>query len=134
MLGYTTESLEIGDLPIVSFDMRATYIFRRMQNAMRNVEPVILSWKPKPGSGFQLGIRLFKLNLRLLLLQMFLVAVSAPFYYVPIFFLKSLVAHLEVDPQRLQRGWGVVLALGLFVSGVLLSLSGSIITGTSPNN
>lgn len=125
MLGYTAESLEIGDLPILSFDMRATHLFRKMRNAMRSIKPVVLRWKPKPGSGFQVGIRLFKLNAYLLFLQMGLTAIVAALYYVPIFFLRRLIAYLETDPQRLHREWGVVFALGILVSGVLLSLSRS---------
>ena len=122
MLGYTTESLEIGDLPIVSFDMRATHLFRRMRGAMKNIKPVFLGWKPKPGSGWQVGIRLFKLNLFVILLQASLAAFAAVLFYVPAFFLKRLVAYLEEDPERLHRGWGIVFALGLFVSGVIQTL------------
>lgn len=124
MLGYTAESLEIGDLPIVSFDMRATHLFRRMRNAMKNVKPVIFGWKPKPGSGWQIGIRLFKLNSLIILSQISLSAVAAVLFYVPAFFLRRLVAYLEADPERLHRGWGVVFALGLFVSGVTQTLGG----------
>jgi hypothetical protein len=123
MLGYATESLEIGDLPIVSFDMRATYLFRRMRNAMKNVKPVVLGWKPKPGSGWQVGIRLFKLNSFVILLEIALAALGAVLFYVPAFFLKRLIAYLETDPERLHRGWGVVFALGLFVGGVAQTLS-----------
>jgi hypothetical protein len=127
MLGYTKESLEIGDLPIVSFDMRATHLFQRMRNAMKNIKPVILGWKPKPGSGWQIGIRLFKLNSFVILLEMLLAAFSAVLFYVPAFFLRRLIAYLETDPLRLHRGWGVVYALGLFVSGVALTLGGFLV-------
>lgn len=122
MLGYTTESLEIGDLPIVSFDMRATYLFRRMRNAMKHIKPMIFGWTPKPGSGWQVGIRLFKLNSFVILLEISLAALVAVLYYVPAFFLRRLVAYLEADPERLHRGWGIVFAFGLSVSGVVQTL------------
>jgi len=131
MLGYTTESLEIGDLPIVSFDMRATHLFRRMRNAMKTVKPVILCWKPKSGSGWQVGIRLFKLNLFVILLQISLAAFSAVLFYAPAFFLRRLIAYLEADPDRLHRGWGIVFALGLFVSGVIQTLGGCLFPGSA---
>ena len=127
MLGYTAQSLEIGDLPIASFDMRATHLFQRMRDAMRDIKPIILGWKPKPGSGWQVAIRLFKLNAFVILLQMWLAAFAAVLSYAPAFFLKSLVAYLESDPLRLHRGWGVVFALGLFVSGTILSFGGSLV-------
>ena len=124
MLGNTAESLEIGDLPIVSYDMRATHLFWRMKNAMKNIKPVILGWKPKPGSGWQVGIRLFKLNSFVILLQVSLAAVAAALFYVPAYFLKGLIAYLEEDPERLHREWGVVFALGIFVSGIIQTLGG----------
>ena len=127
MLGYTTESLEIGDLPIVSFDMRATHLFQRMRNAMKNIKPTILGWKPKPGSGWQVGIRLFKLNSLVILLEVSLAAFAAVLFYIPAFFLRRLVAYLETDPERLDRGWGIVFALGLSVSGVVLTLGGCLL-------
>ena len=127
LLGHSSESLEIGDLPIVSFDMRATHLFQRMRNAMKNIKPVILGWEPKPGSGWQVGIRLFKLNSFTILLQTALAASTAILFYAPTFFLKHLVAYLEDDPLRLHRGWGVVFALGLLVSGIILNLGRSLI-------
>ena len=91
---------------------------------MKHIEPIIFGWKPKPGSGWQVGIRLFKLNSFVILLEISLAASVAVLYYVPAFFLKRLVAYLETDPERLHRGWGIVFALGLFLSGIILSLGG----------
>ena len=125
MLGNTSESLEIGDLPIVSYDMRATHLFWRMRNAMKNIKPIILGWKPKPGSGWQVGIRLFKLNSFVIILQVTLAAFAAALFYVPAYFLKRLLAYLEGDPERLHREWGVVFALGIFISGIAQTLGGS---------
>ena len=111
-------------MPIVSFDMRATHLFRRMRNAMKHIKPIIFGWKPKPGSGWQVGIRLFKLNSFIILLEISLAASTAVLYYIPPFFLKRLVAYLEADPERLHRGWGIVWAFGLLVSGIIVTLGG----------
>jgi hypothetical protein len=94
---------------------------------MKTIKPVVLCWKPKPGSGWQVGIRLFKLNSFVILLQMSLAAISAVLYYGPAFFLRRLVAYLETDPLRLHRKWGLVYALGLFASGIVLTLGGSLV-------
>ena len=128
MLGSTTESLEIGDLPIVSFDMRATHLFRRMRNAMKNIKPVMLGWKPRPGSGWQVGIRLFKLNSFVILMEIALAAFVAVLVYVPAFFLKRLIAYLETDPERLHIQWGILFALGLFVGGIAHTLGGCLVS------
>lgn len=94
---------------------------------MKNIKPALLGWKPKPGSGWQVGIRLFKLNSFLILVEVALAAFSAVLYYVPFFFLRRLIAYLEEDPLRLNRGWGIVYALGLLASGVALTLGGSFV-------
>ena len=94
---------------------------------MKNIKPTLLGWKPKPGSGWQVGIRLFKLNSFLILVEVALAAFSAVLYYVPFFFLRRLIAYLEEDPLRLNRGWGIVYALGLLASGVALTLGGSFV-------
>ena len=64
------------------------------------------------------------LNSFVILMEISLAAFAAVLYYVPPFFLKHLVAYLETDPERLHRGWGLVFALGLFVSGVVQTLGG----------
>ena len=93
-----------------------------MRGAMKNINPIFLGWKPKPGSGWQVGIRLFKLNSFVIILEIVLATFVAVLYYTPAFFLKRLVAYLETDPERLHRGWGIVFAIGLFVSGIILNL------------
>jgi len=92
---------------------------------MKNIKPIILGWKPKPGSGWQVGIRLFKLNSFVIILQVTLAAFAAALFYVPAYFLKRLLAYLEGDPERLHREWGIVFALGIFVSGIIQTLGGS---------
>ncbi|EJC98304.1 multidrug resistance-associated ABC transporter [Fomitiporia mediterranea MF3/22] len=126
-LGYTSESLEIGDLPIVAGSMRATSIFSRMKYVMRKYH-----WRSaRPGSGWLLAYRILCANKRLLTIQISLVVVSAVLFYSPALFLRLLVKYLEDDPERKYPAWGWVYAAGLFglnaftylVTGQLWSIS-----------
>ena len=126
MLGYTAESLEIGDLPIVPGDMRATYIFATMRSAMRKWKLRVRSWTPKPGSGWQLGWTLICNNLWTFLQLMALASVAAVLFYVPAYFLQHVVAYLEADPGRIDRGWGWLFAAGLFLSNTTTQLGASV--------
>ena len=99
MLGATSESLEIGDLPIVTANMRATTLFHYMRASMRQVKlrplaflPSFLclgrrnwQWKPKLGSGWELMYRLAKVNVVPFTTQIALAAVSACLFYTPAF-------------------------------------------------
>ncbi len=116
MLGNTAESLEIGDLPVVAADMRATTIYANMRAAMRRWKLKVGSWRPKPGSGIELAYRLLRVNAWTMTMIMFLAAISATMFYLPAFFLQRVVRYLEVDPGRESRGWGFVFCIGLFVS------------------
>ena len=118
-LGNLAESLEIGDLPIVTADMRATYNYARMKKALREINLRVFSWSPTPGSGWLLAYRLVRLNYVAFTAELLLAAVSAVLYYSPPFFLQKLVKYLEVDPQREQPGWGWVFVLGLFFANVV---------------
>lgn len=123
MLGYAAERLGIGDLPILRADMRATTIFARMRTVMRAHRLTKLwLWKVKPGSGVQLAYQLIRANIRVLLIQVSLILVSAMVSYLPPFFLRSLVEYLEVDPGRLDSRWGWVYAGGLFASNATVYL------------
>ncbi|KAI8972894.1 ATP-binding cassette transporter [Trametes punicea] len=116
MLGNTSESLEIGDLPIVPADMRATTIFARMRAAMRRWKLRVGSWRPRPGSGIELGYRLLRVNAGTLAVVIALASVCAVLFYVPAYFLKRVVQYLEVDHARDYRGWGFVFCAALFAS------------------
>ena len=116
MLGNTAESLEIGDLPIVSADMRAATIFATMRAAMRRWKLRVGSWRPAPGSGIELAYRILRVNTPTLVLIVMLAAVSATMFYLPAFFLRRVVYYLEVDSARENRAWGFVYCAGLFVS------------------
>lgn len=117
MLGNQAASLEIGDLPIVPGDMRATAIYASMRNAMRTIQ--LKRWKPKPGSGFELGYRLARLNVRVVVTQMAMASVTAVLFYAPALFLNNLVKYLENDFGRENRGWGFVYCAGLFFSNAI---------------
>ncbi|KAH9916981.1 multidrug resistance-associated ABC transporter [Epithele typhae] len=120
MLGNIAESLEIGDLPIVAADMRATTIYASMRDAMRRWRLRVGSWRPAPGSGIDLGYRLVLLNRKALSLIIFLAALAAILFYTPAFFLKRVVYYLEVDPERENRAWGFVYCVGLFLTNAIM--------------
>ena len=122
MLGYTAESLEIGDLPIVPGNMRATAIFKRMKEATKRVK-LTGKWRPEPGSGWELAYRLLSLNKQGFSIQICLAAVSAGFFYAPAFFLNKLVEYLESDFERKNTSWGWVFCAGLFFMNALCFLS-----------
>ncbi|OJT13873.1 ATP-dependent bile acid permease, partial [Trametes pubescens] len=125
MLGNTAESLEIGDLPIVPADMRATTIYTNMRAAMRRWKLKVWSWVPRPGSGIELGYRLLRVNASTMIIVISLAAVCAVLFYVPAYFLKRVVQYLEVDTTRDFRGWGFVFCAALFASHA----SSQILTG-----
>ncbi|KAI6040937.1 P-loop containing nucleoside triphosphate hydrolase protein [Pisolithus marmoratus] len=106
MLGYTSESLEIGDLPIVPSNMRATYLYASMRKAIRTVKWRISCWKPKIGSGWQLGYQLLRVNILPTIWLVILAMVSACLFYTSPFFLKQVISYLESDPERRDRSWG----------------------------
>ena len=127
MLGYTAESLEIGDLPIVPGSMRATSLFSRMKVALRRYR-----WRSvTKGSGWQLAYQIIRVNGSMFIIQTALVVVSAVLFYTPAFFLRQFVHYLEGDPERKDPSWGWVYCAGLFalnaisflVTGQLWSLS-----------
>ncbi|CAA7268235.1 unnamed protein product [Cyclocybe aegerita] len=130
-LGNVAESLDIGDLPIVPANMRATYNYASMKQAMRTMKMRIFSWAPAPGTGWQLAYRLLRLNYLAFLALLLLASVAACLFYTPAMFLKQLVRYLEIDHNREQTGWGWVYVVGLFsanaicflITGQLWSLS-----------
>jgi hypothetical protein len=123
MLGYNSASLEIGDLPIVPGNMRATYNFLRMRLALRTISfptwPSTLLRRAQPaiGSGWTLAYQLLRLNWATFAYLVTLASISAGLFYAPAYFLRKLVAYLERDPNRENMEWGWVYVCGLF--GVL---------------
>lgn len=123
MLGNTAESLEIGDLPIVAADMRATALFANMRSAMRRWKLRIGTWRPTPGSGAELAYRILRVNGWTMGMIVGLAAIAATMFYVPAFFLQRVVHYLEVDPTRESRGWGFLFCAGLFFSNAATQIS-----------
>jgi hypothetical protein len=123
MLGYTSASLEIGDLPIVPGNMRATYNYLRMRLALRTISfptwfsTLLCRAPPSIGSGWTLVYQLLRLNWAVFAYLVTLASISAGLFYAPAFFLQRLVAFLERDPKRERMEWGWVYVCGLF--GVL---------------
>ncbi|KZV87123.1 multidrug resistance-associated ABC transporter [Exidia glandulosa HHB12029] len=115
MLGYTAESLEIGDLPIVPSDMRSTTIYAAIRTAMRRIK-LPRNWNPAPGSGWALLYRLMHVNAGMLILEFVLAAVCAVLFYSPAFFLQRLVRFLELQEEGVDRSWGWFYCAGLFGS------------------
>lgn len=110
------QTLQIGDLPIVPVDMRASYIFATMRAATRNWKLRIGLWRPKPGSGWELSYRLIRLNLVPIFQVTISSAAAALMYYMPPLLLQQFVSYLEADPGRERRSWGWLLSAGLFLA------------------
>ena len=121
-LGNPATSLDIGDLPIVPSYIRATVNYAEIRKAMWNIHSQIGSWTPKPGSGWNLGYRLLRLNFSLFLMLLALAAISAALYYTPAIFLRQFISYLETDGRREDKGWGWVYVLGLFLSNAATNL------------
>ena len=139
MLGYKSTSLEIGDLPIVPGNMRATSIFQSMKAALRT--PIAMVSVPfssyhlfsfRKGSGWELLFKLIRLNKAVFTYEVALAAVSAALYYTPAFFLQSLIRYLEDDTSREDRRWGWVFVTGLFGMDCLNYLSTYHVARASP--
>lgn len=122
MLGNIAESLEIGDLPIVPANMRATVNYASMKHAINTIQLRIRSWIPQKGSGWQLSWQLFYLNKTLLAVQAALAAGTAVMYYLPPYFLRSLVQYLENDPERKEMKWGLFYAVAMFAASAVTYL------------
>lgn len=118
-LGNVAESLDIGDLPVVPGDTRATYNFSRMRQAMRSIRLSPRSWRFKPGSGWQTAYQLVRVNATVLLIEILLAALSAVFCYVPTIFLQRLIHYFEADPTRQDTSWGWAYVFGMIGSNII---------------
>ncbi|KAL4260343.1 ATP-binding cassette transporter C [Pleurotus pulmonarius] len=122
MLGNVAESLDIGDLPIVPSNMRATVNYTTMKNALRNIKAQFRRWKPKPGSGWALFYRLCRINAGPIGMEIGLAVIAAVLFYCPAIFLRQFIQYLELDPLREDKGWGWVYVVGLFSSNAIAYL------------
>lgn len=123
MLGNTAASLDIGDLPIVPGNMRATSIFAAMRSTIRTVKlRGFLGWTPRVGQGWELAWRVLHVNRHALTVQVALAAVTAMLFYAPAYFLRKVVLYLENDPQRKNTSWGWFYSIGLFVATAIVHI------------
>ncbi|KAJ7113275.1 multidrug resistance-associated ABC transporter [Mycena crocata] len=114
------ESLEIGDLPILPVDMRATFHYAGMTRIVRTVALKIGGWRPSVGSGAALAYQLTRANRAGLVPLVLLSLLSGGCFYLPPFFMSRVLSYLESDPEREHTGWGLVWVLSLFVSNLFL--------------
>ena len=119
MLGYTAESLEIGDLPILEAMMRSTAVYALMRAALHRFRLRVGAWRPTPGSGLELLYRLVRVNAGPLVMVVVLAMICAVLFYMPAMFLQRVVRYIEVDPLRESKQWGLVFCAGLFVSNAV---------------
>ncbi|KAJ7147002.1 ATP-binding cassette transporter [Mycena epipterygia] len=124
MLGNTAASLEIGDLPILTTDLRTTFQYTSMKRGLCNFKLSIGSWRPKQRvpavkichPGATLAYQLARVN-QSGLVSLFLLSVfSGVCFYMPPFFLSQVLRYLENDPNREHTGWGWVWVMALFAS------------------
>lgn len=118
MLGYNAENVEIGDLPIVPGDMRATTNFTRMRAALNRWK----LWRSTPGSGWELGYQLVRVNVAIFSFVTILSVIAAMLFLVQPFFIQKVLNYLERDPGRSSRAWGWVFCAGLFFGGAAAQL------------
>ncbi|KAJ7065610.1 multidrug resistance-associated ABC transporter [Mycena amicta] len=124
MLGHTAESLEIGDLPILTVDFRASFLYDSMKRVLRTVSlriPVF-DWTPRIGSGVTLAYQVLLVNRTGFLTILFTSIVAGGMFYVPPVFLNAVLRYLENDPQRENVRWGLVWVVGLLASDLVLFL------------
>ncbi len=122
MLGKTVESVDIGDLPILAADMRATVLYARMCATTRRWGSRIGVWSPKPGSGVELAYRLLRVNASSLTTVVVIAVIASGLFYVPAFFIQRVIHYLEVDTTREAKEWGILFAVGVFVSDATVHL------------
>ena len=123
MLGHTSESLEIADLPVVAAELRGSNLYTAMRNTTRNVKWSLRWWRPRVGSGWELAYRLVRVNTMCLLSLVSLAALSACLFYAPPLFLRQVVLYLENDPNREDRSWGWFYLVGMVFSTAFTDIS-----------
>lgn len=125
MLGNTAASLEIGDLPILAADMRATFHYASMRCALRDLRLSIGSWRAKIGTGTTLAYQLVRVNSVGLITMCLLSLGVGSLFYIPPFFMSRVLSYLEQDPEREHTEWGWVWVICLCGSNLLMFLGAS---------
>ncbi|KAJ6552936.1 P-loop containing nucleoside triphosphate hydrolase protein [Mycena capillaripes] len=122
MLGNVAESLEIGDLPILSLDLRASFHYAAMKRTLRHVKLSLGSWRPQIGSGATLAYQISHVNHAGLVYLVFLSLVVGSLFYIPPFFMSRVLNYLQNDPNREHTEWGMLWVVCFFVSNIVLFL------------
>jgi hypothetical protein len=122
-LGHVLPSIDILDLPILPAIVRSTYNFTVFRSQQTTIN-----------SPWALAKKIIAINRNALVYMLFLVSTTAFLFYTPAFFLQRLVAYLEADPHRENRGWGWVYVIGLFGALSLINLGAHLVplSGTVP--
>ncbi|KAJ6552953.1 multidrug resistance-associated ABC transporter [Mycena capillaripes] len=122
MLGNVAESLEIGDLPILSLDLRASFHYAAMKRTLRHVKLSLGSWRPQIGSGATLAYQISHVNHAGLVYLVILSFVAGSLFYIPPFFLSRVLNYLQNDPNREHAEWGMLWVVCFFASNLFLFL------------
>ncbi|KAJ7122930.1 multidrug resistance-associated ABC transporter [Mycena epipterygia] len=120
MLGNILKSLEIGDLPLMPTQLRATVNYDALKKAVR--ERRLSFWKPRPGSGAALAYQVFHANFSGLAAEATLTVLAALLFYLPPVCLSKLISYLEGDPNREDAAWGWFWVVALFTTNAVSSL------------
>jgi hypothetical protein len=116
-LARSTPSLSSDDIPTLPASVRAIPNFQAIRETTRTVFiPRLAFWTVTLDNGIELSYQLFMRNRGAFGMQAFLAVASALVYYLPYWFVKKLVEHLEVDPERKHVDLGVGYAIGLFAA------------------
>lgn len=126
------DSMEVWDLPILPANMRALFnylsiksVYGRRRHRLGKKE------------GYNLLLKLAKVNKDLLLAQTALAVITGVGYYAPHYILQWFLVYLERDTERTDMAWGWMLTIGIGVSntwiyvlsGIIWSISSTLLTG-----
>jgi hypothetical protein len=105
----------VGDLPILTANMRAAVNFVKIKDCLRRRPRIVLP------IGLKFGATILRVNLGPLVVVQLFSALMATARYAPAYFIRKLIAHLE-KPEHGDATWGYVYVLGLFISGLVCSI------------
>ncbi|KAF8211647.1 ATP-binding cassette transporter [Mycena galopus ATCC 62051] len=118
-LGASIETLEIGDLPVMPAQLRATSNYEVIRKMVQRMKLSLWFWKPPPGSGATLAYQIFHANFYAITAEAVLAAAAALLYYVPPFCLSRLISYIEGDPNRANTAWGWFWVAALFATNAI---------------
>lgn len=120
------DSMDVWDLPILPANLRAVVNYMWFKKAYGHPTRRLGKWE-----GYNLLIKLAKVNKWLLFAQCGLAAITGVMYYAPHLLLRYFLTYLENDPTRAHPAWGWVFALGILVSNLFIYLVSGIIWSIS---